>query len=201
MKLGTRKNIYSLLFSKPLFDYAIWNNDGKKNINVLIAGDDEDCIEAFKAVYWCGQLSERYCLNISIMSSSPKECEASLLNDMPALRSRAVHANIIFLNKESELNPNEYGYCFLSHEYASLVEIIRSKNDNALLCTFFDSSFTVEKKENIVYLNSENLFFEEKELLDSYAFNCDFAYRMGEDERCTKGILSDFVKPESSDAY
>ena len=53
----TRKIIYSLLFSRPLFEYAVTVNN-QKHIDVLIIGDNDTVLEAFKAVYWCCQMSD-----------------------------------------------------------------------------------------------------------------------------------------------
>ena len=65
----TRKIIYSLLFSRPLFEYAV-TVDNQKHIDVLIIGDDDTALEAFKAVYWCCQMSDDYYTSITLAGSS-----------------------------------------------------------------------------------------------------------------------------------
>ena len=61
----TRKIIYSLLFSRPLFEYAVTVNN-QKHIDVLIIGDNDTVLEAFKAVYWCCQMSDDYYTSITL---------------------------------------------------------------------------------------------------------------------------------------
>ena len=68
MDAAIRKKVYQLLFIKPMCDYVADKNGSTLDLNVLIAGDDEKCIEVFKAVYWCGQMPEEYSLNIKIVS-------------------------------------------------------------------------------------------------------------------------------------
>lgn len=200
MNINTRKNIYSLLLSRPLFNYVV-KRDGKYNINVLIAGFDEDCVEAFKAVYWCGQLTTKYNLTISILSPSVEEFKSSIKEQMPAIESSAVFANILYLEDDNNFDFAKYTYCFISKKYAHLLEHANNGKIDSLICLLFEQPTSDLDNENMIYLANEDLFKEEIDLLDLYAFNCDYAYRMGENERCVKGELSDFVKPSGSNDY
>lgn len=198
MNLLIRKAIYAVLFSKPLFNYSNESNDGNKTFDVLIAGEDDNCIEAFKAVYWCGQSAKNRMLNITIISACPEKTEQKLCRIMPALNNDIVNVNIAYKENESDLSV--YRYYFLSNSYLSLLGKIPSF-EKRIVCGFSEADVAIASN-NIEFfdLSDRDLFANEKEVLDRYAFNCDYAYRMGEDERCVKGSIDDFVKKEDKDS-
>lgn len=72
------KKIYQLLYENPICE-CIKSNE----LNVLIDGNDND-LEAFRAVFWCGQYPDTT-LNITICCDNIDECEKRLKTQMPAI--------------------------------------------------------------------------------------------------------------------
>ena len=109
-----RKSIYSLLFSRPLFEYAVTVNN-QKHIDVLIIGDNDTALEAFKAVYWCCQMSDDYYTSITLASSSSVGLKKKLYDKMPALKDSLVSTNTQFIEYDSIdkslIDKNKYVFC------------------------------------------------------------------------------------------
>ena len=200
-----RKSIYSLLFGKPLFDYAVSEN-GIKHIKVLIVGDNSDALESFKAVYWCGQMSDSYRLSINVASKSPDEKRREYYDIMPALSASLVPVALSFVSSEnldilSELGCN---YIILSDDKTVSQSVISGILDTSigssckkLICAI-NGGLSSEIKDNteIIDLSNESIFADEFSKLERYAYNCDFAYAMGLDERCNKKTFDEFKNDE-----
>lgn len=198
----TRKIIYSLLFSRPLFEYAVTVNN-QKHIDVLIIGDNDTVLEAFKAVYWCCQMSDDYYTSITLASSSSVGLKKKLYDKMPALKDSLVSTNTQFIEYDSIdkslIDKNKY--VFLSDDidqgqnaFISLFEETCDPHTKRLLCVF-GSGLQSRKNNNteIINMSDDSVFEEEFVKLERYAYNSDFAYAMGENERCKKKKYSEFV--------
>lgn len=200
-----RKSIYSLLFSKPLFDYAVTEN-GIKNIRVLIVGDNIDAMEAFKAVYWCGQMTEDYQLSITVASANPIEQRSKYIEEMPALTAAYVPVNLHFVDSEGirKLSERQENYIILASDSNDNQDFISGLTDcsvvltNKRLICSLGSGIKRRITNNIemISLSDESVFVDDFATLERYAYNCDFAYAMGLDERCHKKSFDEFKSDE-----
>lgn len=197
MKLLQKKKIYSLLFSKPLFDYAI-EKEGKRKLNIMILGNNEEAIEAFKAVYWCGQMSSEYETSITICSSCPNQTAEKYEELMPAINNNGVISTKIHFSSTDDINNQFYGYIFVCENSDAIIETIPLiiKDGKQLICAL-NENIAVEQYQNenldVFNLCDTSLFVEQCRTLDRYAYNCDYAYSMGENERCAKKSYENFV--------
>lgn len=197
-----RKSIYSLLFSRPLFEYAV-TVDNKKHIDVLIIGDDKIALESLKATYWCCQMTDDYSTSIVVACADPADFKQKLQNAMPALKDCLVSTVISFVEIESIDNDlvKKSKYVFFSPDisisqsrFITMFECIGVSQDKRLWCVFNnDLKFDANESIRIINISDDSAFNEELSRLDRYAFNCDFAYAMGLDERNKKKDFESFI--------
>ena len=201
-----RKSIYSLLFSRPLFEYAV-TVDNQKHIDVLIIGDDDTALEAFKAVYWCCQMADNYYTSITLANSNSDGLKKKLYDTMPALKDSLVSTNTRFIEYDSidRSLVDKNKYVFLSdvigqdqNIFIRLFEETCDVQNKRLLCVFGSelqsrhSDYT-----EIINMSDDSVFKEEFIKLERYAYNCDFAYAMGLDERNKKKDFESFIGNEN----
>ena len=78
----TRMMIYNLLNMNPLYEYEIKNKSGGFDIDVVLVGADSNTVEAFQAIYWCGQMLDRK-LRITSISLKDDALRERLENTIP----------------------------------------------------------------------------------------------------------------------
>ena len=198
-----KKRIYSLLFSKPLFNY--YDIDGSDyRLNVLICGDNKNAIEAFKAVYWCCQMPKNYSTTITVVSNSCTETRNQFNTIMPALQNNNVIDTKIDFYDYNAL-PSlavDYRYIFICESNKSITEyfsdIIANLKNKKLICSMCKESSFIYKGQQVdmIDLLDNTKYDGDSQLLDRYAYNCDYAYSMGENERFAKKSFDEFVASE-----
>ena len=207
-----RKKIYALLFSKPIYDYAKLSNN-QNCINILIASNDiDDCtaFEAFKAVYWCSQMTDEYQISIHIACANPNAQKAKFLTDMPALKENLIPVDLLFIGLEEisiKSADYDYNYIILSpdinpEDVVDYIATAKQGFNKRLLCVF-NNDIPLGTKDNIEIINiaDDSMLEEDFSKLEQYAYNCNFAYNMGIDERCKKVKLEDFQKSDEYNYY
>ena len=122
-KTNIRNQLYGLLYHKPMFNYAKMLQD-KKNINVLIVGNDPVCVDVFKAVFWCGQMPAGYALSFTVASEDPRASEEQILHDLPALNGGVVPVDIKYVDFSSVSQVSEYGVVFITEKDAASTDSV-----------------------------------------------------------------------------
>ena len=89
--------LYNTLHGYPLFNYVSYDTNKKASINVFIVGSGDVAIEAFKTIFWIGQV-DKCKLNICLASDSAKYYESTIKSIMPGLASFNNYANITYLD-------------------------------------------------------------------------------------------------------
>ena len=196
---------YALLFSQPLYRTAKKKGSEMRN-DVLILGSDDAAMEAFRAVYWCGQYAPENLLNITVASPEAEEFARQLEEDMPGLAQFPGYASLRFVETPDIRFPGAletlsfdrvaYDYIIIAlgetglNHYAA--ELLRQK----LLAAGNDSPLVgiVDEEESEAYclydVKAGTLLrlscAECRQKLDRLAFNIDFTYSLEQDIRASK---------------
>ncbi len=209
--LETRKMIYGLLFTRPLFNYLI--KSGKNRvISVLIIGDDDASIEAFKAVYWCGRMTDKIKLKIAVCSSDINRQKKIIKESMPGLNNTYLNTQLCYMSIEQlqKCDLNDYGYIFISEPFNKNpidFKVKESADKHECILCYFDpqgeEKVTRFASGNIsierIQLSTGALFEKEMNTLNRYAYNSNFAYQLSINEGYKKEKFKKFKKKELVD--
>lgn len=109
-----RMALYEQLFEKPLYVSAAREGSTSCN-NVLIRGSLEFALDAFRAVYWCGQYDVENELCITLVTEDPMAWRGVFLNEMPGLVMFPELADVRYVSADSAALEESYDY-ILSEE-------------------------------------------------------------------------------------
>lgn len=213
MSSFNRKQMYGLLYNRPLFCYAIGKPDGTKLIRVLVIGDDSISLEVFRSVYWCAQMTSDYGLSVTIASNSPKTTKSLFNAEMPALNGNLIPAEISFTSISEACTNSDtcYSCIFVAEESVSANELCkRLLNQRAQFPARAESKLLIclcceAEPSSAQYTDVSGQMIEQYSFsmnwdmrdLERYAYNSDFAYSLGLDERTKKPSILDFQSAEN----
>ena len=166
-----KKKIYSLLYNNPLLPI-----DEKKEIKVLIIADEEvESVELFKAVLWAGQYPDAE-LDITVCTSDSDGYKEKLASEMPHLHKIIEKETTI--EKLAEVSFKNSGD--LANEEYDYVVVSGTENIGC-------------KTENVLRVSET----EESTELRILAENINFAYELYANERANFAEVSDNVTEEN----
>ena len=205
-----RRSLYGLLFHKPLYEYARTLPEGKA-VKILITGNDQVFIDVFRAVFWCGQMSAPYSLSVTLASDDPASQQSRLYDELPALNSGLVPADIRFVSISDVPDISAFSAVFVAE---TIPDKARAALDAAVLSLNAAAS---PKSRILIYLCAKTGSSSEELRLDNrweadvcsfstvwdmkeperLAFNIDFAYMLGADEHTSRPSIDDFTGPDN----
>ena len=110
-----RSAIYELLFSKPLYETAVREENTSRN-DILILGSRDFVMQAFQAVYWCGQYDVQNELSITIAAEDPLGLRCAFLDAMPGLAMFPELADVRYVPADSPALEEDYDYILSESE-------------------------------------------------------------------------------------
>lgn len=136
--------IYEQLFENPLFTTAVREDNTSRN-SILIRGSLEFALDAFRAVYWCGQYDVENELGITVVTEDPMAWRGAFLNAMPGLVMFPELADVRYVQPDSTALREEYDYVLTEEALQPCSE--QTQKELWRLASNIDFSYAMEEDQ------------------------------------------------------